>query len=126
MNGLLRYNTGLTCTLVGYVFLNLLGMPAYAADLVRDPTRPLMDVGAFGGPINDLPEEEQEKPLKLQSIIFNEAQAIAVINSQKVQVGDIIEGYELIEMTDYSVNLVRDNKELLLSLYRLKIKTNEN
>ena len=119
MNVLLQYKTGLPC-IVGALtlfFTTVFGVAA--ADLVKDPTRPLMVLGIEGGHSVKKPEQEQEKALILQSVIVNGGLSQAIINDQVMKVGQIIEGYELTTISAYGAKLRRDGKGLSLSLFNL-------
>ncbi|MFT5164700.1 MAG: hypothetical protein ACI9FJ_003309, partial [Alteromonadaceae bacterium] len=64
----------------------------------------------------------EETPLILHSVVAKEQYKVAVINNRVLKVGEIIEGYEIIAITDYTVELIRDGKGMLLSLFSLDIK----
>ena len=126
MNVLLRYKAGLTCILTWLVLFPGFLPGAKAADLIRDPTKPLVDLSGAGGFAGESVEEEEEKPLTLQSVVVKDHYTVAVINSQLVKVGQIIEGYELTTVTAYGAQLERDGKGLSLSLFNLKVRKTAN
>jgi hypothetical protein len=120
MNVLLPFKIGL----IGlyFTFILFFGCCAVsAAELIKDPTRPLVDLNSVNGQASPLAEEE-ETPLILHSVVAKEQYKVAVINNRVLKVGEIIEGYEIIAITDYTVELIRDGKGMLLSLFSLDIK----
>ncbi|MFT4925789.1 MAG: MSHA biogenesis protein MshK [Phenylobacterium sp.] len=119
MNVLLQYKTGLACIVSALTLFFVMVFGVSAADLVKDPTRPLLTLGLEGGQSARKPEEEQEKALILQSVIVKGGLSKAIINDQVMKVGQIIEGYELTTISAYGAKLRRDGKGLSLSLFNL-------
>ena len=126
MNALLQYKTGLPCIVGALTLLFATVFGASAADLIKDPTRPLMALGIEGGQSVRKPEQEKEKSLILQSVIVKGGLSQAIINDQVMKVGHIIEGYELTTISAYGAKLRRDGKGLSLSLFNLNIRKSDN
>ena len=122
MNVLLQYKSGLTCILTGLTLAWACVSTSFAASAAKDPTRPLVALGAFSGQSQPTVKQKKAKKLKLQSVIAQGQRAIAVINNRQMKVGQHIEGYKLIAITDYGVQLVGNGKKLSLSLFNVKIR----
>jgi hypothetical protein len=122
MNVLLQYKSGLTCILTGLTLAWGCIAISFAATVAKDPTRPLVALGAFSDHNRQAVKPKKAKQLKLQSVITQGQRVIAVINDQPVKVGQHIEGYKLIAITAYGVQLVGNGKKLSLSLFNVKIR----
>lgn len=127
MNVLLPYKP-VRQLLVGLVGLSSL---TCVADVVQDPTMPLLNLRG-GGLVGSVVEKEEKKAtsLILQSVIVRNGRKIAVINNQLVLVGQEIEGYKVTGIVPYGAELLgageRDGEKLSLTLYKANIKiTNE-
>jgi hypothetical protein len=127
MNVLLPYR------LVRLLFAGLVGLSSLTcvADVVQDPTMPLLNLNGTGLS-SSATEKEEEKAtsLILQSVIVQNGRKIAVINNQLVVVGQQIEGYKVTGIVPYGAELLgegeRDGEKLSLTLYKANIKiTNE-
>ncbi|MCJ8273200.1 MAG: hypothetical protein MJK04_27840 [Psychrosphaera sp.] len=123
MNVLLPYKP-MRQLLVGLVGLSSL---TCVADVVRDPTMPLLNLKG-GGLVGSAVEKEEKKAtsLILQSVIVQNGRKIAVINNQLVLVGQKIEGYKVTGIVPYGAELQgegeRDGEKLSLTLYKANIK----
>ncbi len=127
MNVLLPYKS-ICQLLVGLVGLSSL---TCVANVIKDPTMPLLNLNGTGlaGSVVEK-EEEKATSLILQSVIVQNGRKIAVINNQLVLVGQKIEGYKVTGIVPYGAELLgegeRIGEKLSLTLYKANIKiTNE-
>jgi len=86
--------------------------PAMSTELV-DPTKP-----ADALPVEaDAPIDETQTELKLNSILTTDGTRVAIINGQRLQVGDRIEGLVVGEIGTSSVRLGGPEGDRRLSLF---------
>ena len=79
-----------------------------SAHAIEDPTRPQMALAPTSEKSISLPE--------LSSILYSADRKWAVINGEVLTVGELINGFELSAIEKHSVLLVRNKKNLQLSL----------
>lgn len=107
---------------IGIVFLHLLfcfdgGGMAAAADQFVDPMRPV----AYQSQTHKSPVAEKQAQVKtrdwqLTAVLTSQGRSIAVINGTSLQLGEQLEGYELVQI--YSDRVMLKNKQEKLVLRR--------
>jgi len=66
--------------------------------------------------LNNQQEKDKKSILKLEGISWDSKLPFAVINSEVVVRGDVVEGYRVIEIKEFSVRLEKDGQEVELRL----------
>lgn len=89
--------------------LLFLAIPATSALAWYDPMRPQGDGAAAL-------KTEPETPLTLTSILMAQQRRVAIVNSRVVTEGDRINGYRVVRITDYQVELQKGSKHHQLQL----------
>ncbi|QEW08116.1 hypothetical protein [Nitrincola iocasae] len=88
-----------------------LGTPLAAQDRdlnFADPLRPFSHAQTL------TPEQEAQARLHLQAILTGNRGAYAVINNQPVSAGDEVDGYTILQISDGTVLLGKDNGQRLV------------
>ena len=79
-----------------------------SAHAIEDPTRPQA--------ANSAETEQRLSAPELSSILYSADRKWAVINGEVLTVGEIVDGFELSAIEQHSVVLVRNNRNIHLSL----------
>ena len=88
------------------------------ADELIDPTRP------FGGSVTKV--NNQQGPLKLNTIIFANGQGSAIINGQRLKAGDQLGEYRVITIDKKYVILSKEDERIQLDIFSQQVvQTNE-
>lgn len=120
MNNLLRYSQHIIVSLLlGYLAIG----QAYGSQIVKDPTRPLVNFGekTFVGDTN-LEQKKSNTALILQGVLVENGRKVAVINNRLVGVGEQIEGYTVTGIIPYGAQLSLEEETLSLSLISENVK----
>jgi len=98
------------------VILVLLGSTIAIADELPDPTRPpsVLDAAAAPDPRGIDPSTTSQ--LVLNAIFFAEGRRIAIINDQRVGLGDVVQAAEVTAIERDRVSLVRQGEPIELQL----------
>ena len=121
MNNLSLYKWILTGLTLSCILPGLMVFPA-KAEILKDPTMPLIDLNRDPMAARDEPDQPKAASLTLQSVIVKGGRKLAVINNQLVKVGQVIEGYEVTRIAPYSADLLGEADTLSLTLMNVKIK----
>lgn len=132
MNSLLRYNPKTVKLLLAVLTLMPTLTIASNTEVIKDPTLPLFNLehGLPMAQTSGEEKEEEEVPLFLQGIVNKSGKKFAVINDKVLSKGQLIEGYEIIEIKDYEVELKGkkegETEQLLLTLHKVNIKNSND
>ena len=120
MNNLLRYSHNLIIVLLlGY----MVNGQAYASQIIKDPTRPLVNFGAKAIESDtSLQQNKSNTELILQGVLVENGRKVAVINNRLVRIGEQIEGYTVTGIIPYGAQLSLEEETLSLSLVSENIK----
>jgi len=96
-------------------------LPAETLDVnhVRDAFTPSSDWLAGGGPNGSTPATEDvefKKKYRLQAIMFQGAVQVVFMNGEIIRKGDMVDGYELVELTETSATFALDGIRTVLLL----------
>ena len=96
-------------------------LPAETLDVnhVRDAFTPSSDWLAGGGPNGPGPATENvefKKKYRLQAIMFQGAVQAVFMNGEIIRKGDMVDGYELVELTETSATFALDGVRTVLLL----------
>ena len=101
------FRVALRCRLIWLISL-LIGSPAMAA---LDPTEPPLNA-----PVGMAATEDAAQPLVLQAIVRGAGHTRAVINGQRLRVGDSLSGVRVNAIYPHAVLIERNGKQELLRL----------
>lgn len=95
-------------------FVLLVGTSLHAADTspIRDPLRPLGYQGTASPTVTQRAAKTVE--WRLAAVLISPERTVAVINGQSLQIGDQLNGYELVEIESDKVLLQKNQKKLVL------------
>ena len=97
-------------------FFMMLSISAGAESV--DPTKPVSynsDLTSGSGEGDDVSISETAQ-IKLTSILFSEDRKIAVINGEFKKEGDMVGGYQVVQIFPYKVSLKKDNETKVVAL----------
>lgn len=96
-------------------FLTILPAVAFAQGEVRDPTRPptQAEIQAW---FDNGPESEQRSPFRLQSILLAPDRRIAVIDGQRLRLGETLKDAQVKAIEPGRVVLEREGERIELTL----------
>jgi hypothetical protein len=83
------------------------------AETLSDPLRPLIGAPTTGN-ASQAPAAEKTNEWRLGSVLTSAQRSVAVINGRALQVGDMLEGYELVKIEPTKVLLKKKDKQLVL------------
>ncbi|NEZ03706.1 hypothetical protein G4Y73_05995 [Wenzhouxiangella sp. XN201] len=83
---------------------------------IDDPTRPMSEVEIRAWLDQSAGKESERPGLRLQSILLSDSRQLAIINGQRVAVGDQIENARVQAIEPGRVRLERDGETILLEL----------
>lgn len=90
---------------------------SYESSHQRDPFIPLVHDGRFVAVSGGLPGGSAASDVHLAGIVWDPAgSSLALINETEVKVGDQIQGYQVMEIREDAVVLLKDGKPLVLQL----------
>ena len=95
--------------------LLIFGTVLHAAETgpLKDPLRPL----GYRAPTVSAPAQKAEPKTdewRLAAVLISPERAVAVINGQSLQVGDLFEGYKLVKIESTKVLLKKKQKQIVL------------
>lgn len=93
--------------------LVLLCGPVSAAETGRlqDPLRPVR----YQAPVVEKKAEVERQNWSLSAVLLSADRAVAVINGQSLQLGDLLDGYRLVKIEPGKVLLRKNRKQIVLS-----------
>ena len=93
-----------------------LALPS-AADPIQDPTRP----PTFGTSVESAGSDESEE-LSLQAVFQADSRRIAIVNDQRVGVGDVVLSARVVSIEGHRVTLQRQGRTIELELIPMEVK----
>ncbi len=99
------------------LFIYCLGLPlTVGAQVLSDPLRPATyaEPGSRAVKSAALPAEESLPELRLHSVLISVGRSVAVINGARLQVGDRLEGFQLVKIERQQVELNNGTKSIVL------------
>lgn len=90
---------------------------AWAAETLRDPTRP------GGAPAPRAAAEPAAPQWRLSSIVIADTRRVAIINDEVVAIGERVNGATVMDIQPYAVTLRRNGRDFTLSLLDARVKT---
>lgn len=85
-----------------------------AADVLKDPLRPIRYQAPVAEQAVDSGAEQQRLDWRLSGVLISAERSVAIINGQSMQVGDLFEGYKLIKIEAGEVLLQSKQKQIVL------------